>query len=53
MEDEPEAKPGKSRSRKRETFLEILRRHPEELRPWSTKPVLHHEPAPVFSTAAG
>jgi hypothetical protein len=53
MEDEAEEETGKARLRKRETFLEILRRHPEELRPWSTKPVLHREPAPVFSTAAG
>jgi hypothetical protein len=46
--DEAQTEPGKARSRKREAFIEILRRHPEELRPWSTRPVLRRKPAPVF-----
>jgi hypothetical protein len=34
--------------RKRNSFIEILRRHMEELRPWSTKPVLERNAATVF-----
>jgi len=49
MEDEARIEASKARSRKREIFIDILRRHPEELRPWSTKPALKRTGAPAFS----
>jgi hypothetical protein len=52
MGDEAEAESGKARSRKREKFIEILRRHPEELRPWSTRPVVRRMGAPASSASA-
>jgi DNA-binding CsgD family transcriptional regulator len=52
IENEGETEPGKARSRKREKFIDILRRHPEELRPWSTKPALKRTGAPAFSASA-
>jgi DNA-binding CsgD family transcriptional regulator len=52
MEDEAETESGKARLRKREKFIYLLRRHPEELRPWSTKPALKRMGAPAFSASA-
>jgi hypothetical protein len=52
MEDEARIEAGKARSRKREIFFDILRRHPEELRPWRTKPALKRTGAPAFSASA-
>ena len=51
--DDAETEPGRARSRKRERFIDILRRHPEELRPWSTRPILRRKPAPLVSTVVG
>jgi hypothetical protein len=53
LQDEAQAEAGKDRSRKRDRFVELLRTHPEELRPWSTNPVLRRMDIPVFSVSAG
>jgi len=53
LQDEAQTETGKDRSRKRDRFVELLRTHPEELRPWSTKPVLRRMDIPVFSASTG
>jgi hypothetical protein len=53
LEDQAQAEAGKDRLRKRDRFVELLRIHPEELRPWTTKPVLRRNHVSVFSASVG
>jgi hypothetical protein len=47
-EDKALSGSGSALLRKRNSFIEILRRHMEELRPWSAKPALERSVATVF-----